>query len=442
MRRALYHSAEATNGIPARTSREGRDLTTIRLDVPADLDVLETRPLDADAWRSLASNFVADGRVAEALDALACAHHLCPPRSGQTILEISKILEMLAGHAESVPNQLAISRSCSNLGFLDRAILHIELALVHEPENAVAARELAELYWKRGRYEESLDALHLVLWMSQDDVMSALLLAERLAEHSRDKSAMMIVRRIADRLPETGDAELRIGRVLRRCGALEPALARLLKAAALIPESPHAHFELALAYLELGRSADALPSLIETSRLRPEWGEPMRRLAATYRELGRIDDAKEIEHQLQNRSVTLDISEFLDLAADALGDSSELSGRLRLMPVPELLQFLAQRSSTGVLRVSSEKASGSIEFCRGSIVGAQLDGIERLVRDGDRDAHFLHCQSVLGEMIGWTEGHVDFVSGAPHESEPEIRFDVSHLLLETIRKLDEAKAEA
>ena len=83
---------------------------------------------------------------------------------------------------------------------------------------------------------------------------------------------------------------------------------------------------------------------------------------------------------------------------------------------------------------------GSIEIYRGSVVAAQLEGLRRLVGSADAEEHFLHCQAVIGEMINWVDGQIDFVSGAAYEGEPTIRFDVAHLLLETIRKLDEANA--
>ncbi len=406
----------------------------------AKSNLSDTQPLDADAWRRLATSFIADGRIPDAIDAIARAQLLCPPRSGQVLLEVSKVLEILSAHAQTAPLQLRMARTCAAAGFIDRGILHVERALDHDQDNPDAHRDLSELLWKRGRRDESIDALHRVLWMRRDDVDTALLIAERLLELGRDKSARMIVRRITDKIPPTGEAELRIGRLLRKCAMPEQALWRLEKAVVLLSESAHAHFELALAYTETKRLAAAVDELAETARLRPDWGEPLRRLAFLQRELGRISEAAEIEAQLESRPVTLDIDEVIAVEdTDEFNDTSELSGHLRLMPVAELLQFLAQRNLTGILRVTSDLGVGSIEIYRGTVIGAQLDGIT--VANGERDerARFQHCQTVIGEMICWTEGQIDFVSSGPYDREPPVRFEVPHLLLETMRMLDEAK---
>jgi tetratricopeptide (TPR) repeat protein len=408
--------------------------------VPANFELmLETRPLDADAWRLLAEKFATERQIPETLDAIARARHLSSPKNPEVIFSISTVLESIGEDPSTTQAHLSVAKTCFTAGLLDRAVYHVEKALEHDPENIAAHREHAELCWRCGRHEESLDALNRVLWLKRDDIDAAMLLAERLVEMNRHSSAMMIVRRISEKVPPTGEAELRIGRLLRKCGAQEAALWRLEKAVVLISESPHAHFELALAYLETERQAAAIEELIETARIRPDWNEPLRRLSQVYRELGMGDEAIKVEAQLKNRPITFDLEEVVIDEDDDFSDASELSGRLRLMPVAELLQFLAQRKLTGVLRVSSERGLGSIEINRGSVVSAQLDGMIRIA-EMTEDQHFEYCQSVIGEMIGWTDGQIDFVSAGSHTEEPKYSYDVSHLLLETMRKLDEASA--
>lgn len=403
------------------------------------VELLETRPLDAGAWCRLAASCVAEQRIPDAIDAIGRALHLTTPKAGEMVYEISQVLESLAAHPEAFSLQLRAAKTCAFAGLLDRAILHLEKALEHDGENIEAHHELAELYWRRARQEESIDTLNRLLWLRPDDVEAGLVLAERLIELQREKSAMMIVRRISDKVPPTGEGELRIGRLLRQCGSAEAALWRLEKAVVLLADSAHAHFEVALAYLDTGRTAAAIDELLETHRLRPDWNDPLRRLAQLHRELGLQEQAEQFEQLLQDRPLTLDLDDITIVEDDDFSEHTELSGRLRLMPVAELLQFLAQRMLTGILRVSSENGAGAIEIYRGTVVGANLDGSGPL-EGTDVDSCFLRCQSVIGEMIGWTDGQIDFVAGETYEAEPSIRFEVPHLLLETMRKMDEASA--
>lgn len=448
----------------------------------ADPDrIAEARPLDADAWLRLAQRFVEDGRTTEALEAIARTEGLCRPSDRNLVGELSLLLDAVADHPEASTLELRMAKTCARTEHLERAILHAERGVASDIDNADAHLLLADLYWKKGRREEAIDALARVLWLRPNEVDAALLLAERLVDVGRFKSAHMIVDRIGDDVPPTAEGELRVGRLLRQCGLAEAALWRLEKAVALAGDSAHAHFELALAYVETGSPAVAIDELKEVVRLRDDWNEPLRRLAQVYRQLDMLAEAEQAEQQLNARPLlTLDVdiemieendedSEFVD--------ASEITGKLRLIPVPELLQFLAQRKLTGVLRVSAAQTSGQIEIYEGSVVGAELAGTpslqEILLKTGvitsdTLDASgltqkelgagafcaalvewdladqntlertcFHHCQGILAELIGWSDGQIDFVSSETYDHEPKIRFDVPFLLLETMRKLDE-----
>lgn len=441
----------------------------------------QTRPLDAEAWLRLAKTFVEDGRTTDAIEAIGRAESLCRSSDANLVGQISLLFDTVAEHPDAHSLDLRLAKSCARAEHVDRAILHAERGVAHDIEDADGHRLLAELYWRKGRTEEALDALARVLWMKPNEVDPALLLAERLVHAGRINSARMIVERIREQVPPTAEGELRVGRLLRQCGFAEAALWRLEKAVALAGDSAHAHYELALAYVETGSPVVALDELKEVIRLRDDWNEPLRRLIQLYRQLDMNEEADRAEEQLAARpALTLDVDiEMIeeDDTGDEFVDASEITGKLRLIPVPELLQFLAQRNLTGVLRVSAPETSGQIEIYQGSVVGAELAGTPTLqetlldtgvVTPETLDASglgqselgagafcaalvewdladentlertcFNHCQRILAELIGWSDGQIDFVSSETYEHEPKIRFDVPFLLLETMRKLDE-----
>jgi tetratricopeptide (TPR) repeat protein len=447
-------------------------------------DVAFDSRLDADGWRRLAKTFVEDGLVSDALDAVGRGLAAIGKPRTEVAQGLSDILERLQIHPESIALEASMAKACTDAGLFDRGLVHAERAAEGQPENPDGHRALSDALWKLGRAEPSLDALHHVLWLRPNDLDAALLLAERLVECGRAPSAKLIVNRIRDRIAPTAEGELRIGRLLRTCGMNEAALWCLEKAVALDGQSAHAHYELALAYMATNAMEAAVGELRETLALRNDWNEPLRKLIEAYRWLGRVPEAEEAEIQLRNRpSLTLDVEIEIEGQAPInqsgdFVDESEITGKLRLIPVAELLQFLAHRRLTGVLRVTSEQRRGSIEIFKGEVVGAELANSptlqERLLSSGivttetlhatglaqrelgagafcaalvewdladekaiDRTC-FTHCQGVLAELIGWEDGQIDFVSAESYEHEPKIRYEVPFILLETMRKLDEA----
>ena len=54
------------------------------------------------------------------------------------------------------------------------------------------------------------------------------------------------------------------------------------------------------------------------------------------------------------------------------------------------------------------------------------------------DRAMTQCETVLGRLIRWADGQIEFMAQPIEDGTPPFRFDVTFLLLETMRKMDES----
>lgn len=106
--------------------------------------------------------------------------------------------------------------------------------------------------------------------------------------------------------------------------------------------------------------------------------------------------------------------------------STAMSGSLSEMPIPELLQMLANMKKSGTLAVTNGEDSGRVYLRDGRVYYAILN-------DNDE----LGPMKALFRMIGWNEG--EFRLGPPSEEEflLELEESTEQLILEAARQHDE-----
>jgi hypothetical protein len=138
----------------------------------------------------------------------------------------------------------------------------------------------------------------------------------------------------------------------------------------------------------------------------------------------------------------------------------------RQAPVLEVLQSLETQRLTGTLRIGAGARVAMIELSRGYIFSAELPGslsfVDRLLLAGiasreevsirDRGTHCarrlietdpqrkdglekicrLHCETIVGEVVGWEAEELEFFLRALNAT-PVFRFDLTSLLVPALR---------
>jgi hypothetical protein len=166
---------------------------------------------------------------------------------------------------------------------------------------------------------------------------------------------------------------------------------------------------------------------------------------------------------------------------NSAGDVPVFSGDLKMFPLVDLLEFLANARRTGTLACRIDDAHGTIQMRTGLVIAASCpksDNLEDfLIKQGVTTVHELaavamangrvtgralalllasreiialtdvhtaleqQIRAALNEILSWTGGQFTFEPqpvGEPSALERELEFDVRGLLLEILRRQDEA----
>jgi len=103
-----------------------------------------------------------------------------------------------------------------------------------------------------------------------------------------------------------------------------------------------------------------------------------------------------------------------------------MTGRLRDLSLTNLIQFLDMDQKTGILTITRGEERGYIYFDRGRIVNAL--------------AGPLRAEAAVYRLLTWAEGDFAFeLCGASGLAEPAIKMSNQTLILEGMRRLDEAE---
>jgi hypothetical protein len=99
-----------------------------------------------------------------------------------------------------------------------------------------------------------------------------------------------------------------------------------------------------------------------------------------------------------------------------------MEGRIEVVGAPGLLQMCHLGRLTGVCSIGSGENKAELRFRLGELVGASV---------GE-----LSGETVVYEVLEWSEGHFSFAPGDPGPGAP-LGSGLSQLLLEGCRRLDE-----
>lgn len=135
--------------------------SSIELDLPDGTTYLEQAveldPDNADAWRELGDALLYDGRMREATDAFRKTLELRPDDSS-SLVDLAH-----AAYAAGAP---------------DEAISHVQRAIERDPQSLPARRAMIDIYRAERRLDEALAAAEALAASEPDDALAALDVAE------------------------------------------------------------------------------------------------------------------------------------------------------------------------------------------------------------------------------------------------------------------------
>jgi hypothetical protein len=115
-------------------------------------------------------------------------------------------------------------------------------------------------------------------------------------------------------------------------------------------------------------------------------------------------------------------------AGQPAAGSAVISGSIREMPLPDLLQLFLNSRKSGVMTIRSDLAVGRIYLREGQIYYAEIEGNP-----------VVKARKAFYRMLGWTDGTFDLKPAAEHHVAEEITESATSLVLEGARQLDEIR---
>jgi Flp pilus assembly protein TadD len=426
-------------------------------------------PESAQAQERLGLCLVALGDVRAGVTCLASATWLAP---------------------EDVAVRAALGRALTRVNRLDEAEAHLREAVRIAPDHPEAACNLADLCRVRGELSEARGVLVPAVEAHPHHRAAAMSLAELWIEEGSPHNAVTVLTNLAAHHSEDAMVLTALGRAERLAEHRASARATLTRAAAL-PDAPSEPLvERARLERSAGRMTEAVDALREAVSRDPQNLEAHRALGEALHAAGDRDGAMSmltraafIDPEDESVRISLDKVAQDKLAHPsrpperAASDSSipprakriALSGDNNQYGMDRLLQILADRRSSGILRVVSPRGAGELHLVDGSVAGASTSTTNRLgellVEAGLMDDHTLdsvvaeqratrkprplgvlvverHLLSAnqvrpilerqvlaaLAEMLGWSDGQFAFDRQAAAALPPALGIEPEHLL--------------
>lgn len=390
---------------------------------------------------------------------------------------------------EDVAVRAALGRALTRAKRLDEAEVHLREAVRIAPDHPEAACHLADLCRVNGALDEARSVLTPAVQAHPHHRAAAMSLAELCIEAGAPQEAVVVLHDLAEH--HAGDAMVltALGRAERLAQHRASARATLTRAAAL-PDAPSAPLvERARLERSAGRMSEAVDALREAVSRDPQNLEAHRALGEALHAAGDRDGAMSMLTRAafidpDNEAVRIALDKVAqDKAANpsnpperAGADANvtprsrraSLSGDIAQYGMDRLLQMLAERRSSGILRVVSPRGAGEMHLVDGAVAGASTSTTNRLgellVEAGLMDDHTLdsvvaeqratrkprplgvlvverHLLSAnqvrpilerqvlaaLAEMLGWSDGQFAFDAQATAALPPALGIEPEHL---------------
>jgi hypothetical protein len=108
--------------------------------------------------------------------------------------------------------------------------------------------------------------------------------------------------------------------------------------------------------------------------------------------------------------------------------SALISGSIREMPLPDLLQLFTNSRKSGIMTIRSERGVGKLYLREGHVYHAEIEGNA-----------VVNARKAFYRMFGWADGSFDLRPAGDHRVPEEITESSTSLILEGVRQLDEIR---
>ena len=230
----------------------------------------------------------------------------------------------------------------------DDAIRHFQAALQANPDSDDVKFDLADAYFRKGRYPEALDAAQKVSAAGQADDAFLSLLGDIEAHAGETGKAIQIFRDAINRNPDNDQYYLSLALVQLRDNDLGSAEQTLQKGLARIPASGKLAWGLGLASVLRGNAPQAAEHLEHAVDLLPEWAGSYSTLGVFYYQTGQLEKAREVLDRFKgSNSGGLDVSRIEEALSKAPPNTAAAGQPIPMAAREQMLQFallIADRS--------------------------------------------------------------------------------------------------
>jgi tetratricopeptide (TPR) repeat protein len=222
----------------------------------------------------------------------------------------------------------------------DDAILHFQTALQSSPDSDDVKFDLADAYFRKGLYNQALEATSNVSPAGQQDAAFLALLGDIHAHLGNTTKAEEIFRDAINRNPDNDQSYLSLTLVQLRSQDLSGAEQTLQKGLARIPSSGKIQWGLGIVSALEGNTAQAAERLERAVELLPEWPGSYSTLGVFYFQTGQIAKAREVLDRFKGSNAGgLDVNRIEEVLSRAPAKPSSAQEPMPMTARQQLLQL-------------------------------------------------------------------------------------------------------
>jgi tetratricopeptide (TPR) repeat protein len=222
----------------------------------------------------------------------------------------------------------------------DDAILHFQTALQASAESDDVKFDLADAYFRKGLYDQALEAALKVSPAGQQDASFLALLGDIHAHLGNTAKAEEIFRDTINRNPDNDQSYLSLTLVQLRSKDIGGAEQTLQKGLARIPSSGKIQWGLGIVSALEGNTAQAAECLERAVELLPEWPGSYSTLGVFYFQTGQIAKAREVLDRFKGSNAGgLDVNRIEEALSRAPAKPSSAQEPMSMAARQQLLQL-------------------------------------------------------------------------------------------------------
>ena len=257
-----------------------------------------------------------------------------PDEARQTIAELDKL------SSADYRTEAGAGVLFAHYRLYDDAIRHFQMALAANPNADDVKFDIADAYFRKGRYAEALDAAQQISPAGQKDDAYLALLGDIYAHLGDMGKAQEIFRDAIARNPDNDQDYLSLALMEIRSNDLAGAKETLLKGQARVPGSGKILWGLGLVSVLEGNTAQAEDQLARAVELLPEWPGSYSTLGVFYFQTGQIEKAREVLDRFKNSNAGgLDVNRIEQVLAQASPTTPASNAPMPMASRQQLLQL-------------------------------------------------------------------------------------------------------